>query len=154
MASLRPFAGILTVSLLAGIAATGADTGPVQNSPALISASDLNRRLAEVSAGKIILIQVGFGVMYRMGHIPGSLYAGPASQPEGIAALKKLVAHLPLNQPIVLYCGCCPWDHCPNIRPASSALKEIGFTNIKLLEIPQRFYDDWTAKGFPTAKGD
>ncbi len=146
------FASILLLVL--GVAATAADSSSPWSPADLISASKLNRQLADVNAGKIMLIQVGFGVMYRMGHIPGSKYAGPASQPNGLAALKKLVAHLPRNQRIVIYCGCCPWDHCPNIRPAYQALRGMGFTNVKLLEIPQRFYDDWTAKGFATAKGE
>jgi thiosulfate/3-mercaptopyruvate sulfurtransferase len=154
MSWLRRFTCVLIVSLLASITAMGADTGQSRNSASLIYAEELNRLLPEVNAGKITLIHVGFGVTYRMGHIPGSQYAGPASQPDGVGALKKLVAHLSHNQQIVLYCGCCPWDHCPNIWPAYGALRGMGFTNVKLLKIPQRFYDDWTAKGFPTAKGE
>ena len=92
-------------------------------------------------------------MMYKMGHIPGSQYAGAAAKAEGLAALKKLVANLPRNQEIVIYCGCCPWDDCPNIRPAFQALKEMGFTNLKVLDIPERLGDDWTAKGFPIVKG-
>jgi thiosulfate/3-mercaptopyruvate sulfurtransferase len=154
MPFLRRFIYALIFSLLASIAASGADTAPHWTTADLISASDLSHQLGEVNSGKITLIQVGFGVMYRMGHIPGSQYAGPASQPDGLASLKKLVANLPRARQIVIYCGCCPWDHCPNIRPAYAALRGMGFTNIKLLEIPQRFYDDWTAKGLPTAKGE
>ncbi len=150
----RRFVTASILLLVLSVAATAADTSSPWSPADLISASELNRQLAEVNAGKILLIQVGFGVMYRMGHIPGSKYAGPASQPDGLAALKKLVAHLPRNQQIVIYCGCCPWDHCPNIRLAFRTLKEMGFANLKLLEIPQRFYDDWTAKGFPTVKGE
>jgi rhodanese-related sulfurtransferase len=110
--------------------------------------------LPEVKAGKIILIQVGFHTMYKMGHIPGSQYAGAASNAEGLAALRKLVASLSRNQEIVIYCGCCPWDNCPNIRPAFQTLKEMGFSNLKVLDIPERLGDDWTAKGFPIVKGE
>jgi rhodanese-related sulfurtransferase len=92
--------------------------------------------------------------MYKMGHIPGSQYAGAASRPEGLAALKKLAAKLPRDQRIVVYCGCCPWDDCPNVRPAFRALKEMGFANLKVLDIPERLGDDWTAKGYPVVKGE
>jgi len=109
--------------------------------------------LPEVKAGKIILIQVGFHTMYKMGHIPGSQYAGAASNAEGLAALRKLVASLSRNQEIVIYCGCCPWDNCPNIRPAFQTLKEMGFSNLKVLDIPERLGTDWTAKGYPVTAG-
>jgi hypothetical protein len=33
-------------------------------------------------------------------------------------------------------------------------MKERGFTNFKVLDIPQRLGDDWTAKGFPIVKGE
>jgi hypothetical protein len=45
-------------------------------------------------------------------------------------------------------------EHCPNIRPACDALKEMGFSQVKVLNIPERFGDDWTAKGYPVEKGD
>jgi hypothetical protein len=79
---------------------------------------------------------------------------GAASNAEGLEGLKKLVTKLARNQMIVIYCGCCPWDDCPNIRPAYQALKEMGFTNFKVLDIPNRMGDDWTAKGYPIVKGE
>jgi rhodanese-related sulfurtransferase len=137
------------------VAATwAADNSRPWTSSDLVPASQLNSQLPEVKAGKIILIQVGFHVMYQMGHIPGSQYAGPASKAEGVAALKKLVTKLPRNQEIVIYCGCCPWDDCPNIRPAFRALTEMGFSNLKVLDIPERLGTDWSAKGYPIVKGE
>jgi rhodanese-related sulfurtransferase len=120
----------------------------------LIAPSQVNDHLAEVRAEKIVLIHVGFRVMYEMGHIPGSKYTGSASTPEGLAGLRKFAAKLPRNQRIIIYCGCCPMEHCPNIRPACDALKEMGFSQVKVLNIPERFGDDWTAKGYPVEKGD
>jgi thiosulfate/3-mercaptopyruvate sulfurtransferase len=120
----------------------------------LVSAAQLNSDLPAVKDGKIVLLQVGFHTMYKMGHIPGSQYGGPASTAEGLAGLKKLVTNLPRHQEIVIYCGCCPWDHCPNIRPAFQALKEMGFSNLKVLDIPENLAADWAAQGFPILKGE
>ena len=39
-----------------------------------------------------LLIHVGFPVLYRSTHIPGSVYAGPGSTADGVEALKKAVA--------------------------------------------------------------
>jgi hypothetical protein len=99
------------------------------------------------------VIQVGFPVLYHGAHIAGSTYAGPASKPEGIELLKKAVAREPRDRAIVLYCGCCPWDHCPNIRPAFAALKRMGFTHVRALEIPTNLKTDWVDPGYPTERG-
>ena len=99
-----------------------------------------------------LVIHVGFPVLYRAAHITGSEYAGPGSKPEGIELLKKAVAGQPHNREIVLYCGCCPWEKCPNIRPAFAALREMGFTHVKVMMVPENLKTDWIDKGFPTEK--
>jgi thiosulfate/3-mercaptopyruvate sulfurtransferase len=99
-----------------------------------------------------LLLHVGFPVLYRSVHIPGSKYAGPGAKPEGIALLKTAVAGQPKDRAIVLYCGCCPWDKCPNMRPAFAALKELGYTNVKAMVIPENLKADWIDKGYPTEK--
>jgi len=98
------------------------------------------------------IVCVGVGALYRDAHISGSAYSGPASKPEGLEELKKWAKSVPRSQRIVLYCGCCPMDRCPNIRPAFQALKEMGFTRLQLLSIPQDFGRDWVIKGFPVEK--
>jgi hypothetical protein len=154
MSLLRRLVSALIVATLANVTLGAADNARPWTPSDLMPAAQLNSQLPAVKAGKIVLIHVGFLMMYKMGHIPGSQYAGPAAKAEGLAALRKLVANLPRNQQIVIYCGCCPWDDCPNIRPAFLALKEMGFKNFKVLDIPERLGDDWTAKGFPIVKGD
>ena len=103
---------------------------------------------------KPLIIQVGSHILYSQAHIPGSEYIGPAASAKGIDQLRKRVASLPRNTSIVLYCGCCPWDHCPNVKPADDALLSLGFTNIKVLYIANNFGSDWLDKGHPVAKGD
>lgn len=112
---------------------------------ALIQPSELAAR----SGAKPAVYYVGFNVLYRSKHIPGSVYAGPANKPEGLALLKEAVSRLPHDREIVLYCGCCPWDHCPNVRPAAALLREMGFTHVKTLYIPTNFKADWIDKGYP-----
>jgi thiosulfate/3-mercaptopyruvate sulfurtransferase len=99
-----------------------------------------------------LLIHVGFPVLYRSVHITGSQYAGPGSKPEGIELLKKAVAGQPKDREIVLYCGCCPWEKCPNMRPAFAALHEMGYTRLKAMVVPENLKADWVDKGYPTEK--
>jgi hypothetical protein len=103
-------------------------------------------------AAEPMLLHVGFHVLYKGGAIPHSRYAGPGQTPEGIAGLQAMVKDVPKDQSIVIYCGCCPWDHCPNMRPAFAALKEMGFTHVRAVAITKNLDSDWAEKGYPIAK--
>jgi rhodanese-related sulfurtransferase len=105
------------------------------------------------SGDKPTLLQVGFTTLYQEAHIPGAIHAGPAVSESGLALLRKTAAHLDRHKLLVIYCGCCPWPRCPNIRPAYQALRNLGFTNIKVLYLPHNFGTDWINHGYPTAKG-
>ena len=123
------------------ILALAAETGTVEP-------KDLAGQL-QATGSKPALIHVGFAVMYRGKHIPQSIYAGPARNAEGLDALKKAVANMPRDREILVYCGCCPWDMCPNIKPALAALREMGFTRVKALMLPTNFATDWINHGYP-----
>ena len=83
----------------------------------------------------------------------GADYAGPGSQPIGLQALRSRVATLSRRQFIVLYCGCCPWNHCPNVGPAFHQLHDMGFTNVKVLYLADNFGADWVDRGYPVERG-
>lgn len=106
------------------------------------------------SDSKLAVFQVGSHVMFAQAHIPGSQFAGPGSQPEGIRLLQAGVAKLAKNQLIVLYCGCCPWNRCPNVGPAYAELARLGYTNVKVLYMAQNFGADWMSKGYAVEKGE
>jgi rhodanese-related sulfurtransferase len=101
-----------------------------------------------------LMLQVGSHTLFLQAHIPGSEYVGAASAEAGLQQLRKRVDSLPRNKFIVLYCGCCPWSHCPNVKPADDALHAMGFTNVKVLYISDNFGANWVDKGYPTAKGE
>jgi len=92
---------------------------------ALVQPNEVSAQLAAKGPHPAIF-QVGPNVLYRGKHIPGSVYAGPASRPEGLELLRNTVDKLPRNSEIVVYCGCCPWGNCPNIKPAIALLKDMG----------------------------
>ncbi len=102
---------------------------------------------------KPVILMVGFKVLYAQAHIPGAEYIGPTSEERGMAQLRERAKSLSKKRPIVLYCGCCPWVHCPNIDPALKLLRELGFTNVKALYIANNFGQDWMNKGYPVEKG-
>lgn len=84
--------------------------------------------------------------------IPNSVAIGSANDEKNTDKFKKEIAALPKDKKLVIYCGCCPFEHCPNVRPALAALKEAGFTNFYLLNLPHNLKTDWIDKGYPTDK--
>lgn len=81
--------------------------------------------------------------------IPNSQDIGMVNESEGLIKLKAKLKSLPKDQKIVIYCGCCPFEHCPNVRPAIDALKQLKFTNYFLLNLPHNIKKDWIDKGYP-----
>ncbi len=94
-----------------------------------------------------LIISVGPGET-----IPNSIHTGMGSTTEGIEALKQELQKIHRDKQIVIYCGCCPFEHCPNVRPAIDVLKEMKFTNYYLLNLPHNIKADWIDKGYPVAK--
>jgi thiosulfate/3-mercaptopyruvate sulfurtransferase len=119
---------------------------------ALIQPNDVAAQLAAKGTHAVVF-QVGPNLLYRGKHIPGAVYAGPGSRPEGLDLLKQAVDKLARDREIILYCGCCPWDNCPNVKPAMELLKQMGFTHAKAMYIETTFAKDWTDKGYPVEAG-
>ncbi len=102
---------------------------------------------------KPLILNVGPRLLYAQAHIPGAEYMGAASEPTGMERLRARVKSLPRDKSIVLYCGCCPWQHCPNVRPAFKEMRALGFTRVQVLYIGNNFGTDWVDKGYPVARG-
>lgn len=118
---------------------------------ALLEPSAFASRLNSAVA-KPVILYVGFPILFKGAHITGAQLAGPCSKAEGVALLRKTAHPLAKNREIVLYCGCCPFTECPNIRPAYRTIREMQFTNFKVLHLATNLHTDWTAKGYPVEK--
>ncbi len=145
---------------LSGPSPTAASQGQAQSatdlapgSAQLINPEDFLKILQSPKGDKPLILNVGPHLLYMQAHIPGSEYIGAGSDSQGIESLRRRVKTLRRNTFIVLYCGCCPWSHCPNVQPAYNELHKAGFTNVKVLYIADNFGTDWVYKGYPTIKG-
>ena len=118
----------------------------------LVPPAELAKRL---SAGeKITVVQVGPASLFASAHVPGAVATGEAGDDVGLAGLARFAAPLPRDREIIVYCGCCPWKNCPNIRPAYRKLaEELKFTNVRVLDLPTTFRAGWTDQGFGVEKG-
>ena len=143
----------LTVAGAAQPAKPRAQLSETQPEMPRISPDDLAAVLRG-SGAKPLVLQVGVARLFRYAHIRGSEYAGPALEAAGVEMLRQRVQALPRTAAIVIYCGCCPWEHCPNVHPAYDELRKMGFRNVRALYLPNNFKFDWDDKGYPTAKGE
>jgi thiosulfate/3-mercaptopyruvate sulfurtransferase len=115
---------------------------------AIVEPKDLAAQLAG-KGNKAAILYVGPSVLYRSKHIPGAVFAGPGNSKEGLDLLRAAAKDLPKNRDVVIYCGCCPWNHCPNVQPAFDVLKQMGFTRVRVMYAPTGFKADWIDKGYP-----
>lgn len=99
---------------------------------------------------KPLILNVGPQMIYAQAHIRGAEFIGPASSPEGLQQLRRRVEALPHRAFIVVYCGCCPWTRCPNINPAITELRRLGFKNARALYIANDIGTNWVNQGYPT----
>jgi len=110
----------------------------------LLSPADLAKALNNPNLAQPIVFCVGPQAI-----IKGSIEIGPAMKKENLEKLKLKLDKLPKNASIVIYCGCCPYDRCPNIRPALVLLGSMQFKNYKLLDLPRNVKVDWIDPGYP-----
>jgi Rhodanese-like domain len=120
----------------------------------MVDAATLVKEISGPANVRPTIVSVSPHALYLGGHIPGAIYEGPGFSAQAIEGLKRWARQLPRSTNLVVYCGCCPLVHCPNLRPAFRALQSMGFTHLRALILPTNFYTDWYAKGYPTAKGD
>ncbi len=113
----------------------------------LLAPADLAKVLNNPKAPQPIIYSIGMQAI-----IKNSIDIGPTMRVENMNTLKLKLNKLPKNSQIVIYCGCCPFSRCPNIRPAMALLKSMQFTNYKLLNLPQNVKVDWIDLGYPMSE--
>ncbi len=122
-------------------------------SPALLQPKEL-LKILQSGGHKPLVLYVGPRFLYSQKHIVGAEFVGPASDAQALDNLRRRVASLKKDSSVVLYCGCCPWQHCPNIRPAYQELQKLGFRDVKALYLANSFGADWVEKEYPVEKGE
>ena len=88
-------------------------------------------------------------VMYRESTIEQLPCINTPEDKENLKKLKELLSKEKKDKEIVIYCGCCPFKNCPNIRPAFSLLNSMKFTQHKLLDLPHNLKADWINYDYP-----
>lgn len=115
------------------------------NSNQLMKPSTLAERINNHKVENLLILSVGPGAL-----IKGSVDIGETHEQQNIDKLKSYLCDIPRDREVVVYCGCCPFDKCPNIRPAFKILKELKFKNAKLLNLSENIKVNWLDKNYPT----
>lgn len=141
----KPLFKIVSLLLILFCTITGsAQSRANWTSDQLLEPSEL---AAAIKANKTVPLIFNIG---PSASIPGSKDIGMVKEADTLQKFKKGLANVPKDTEIVIYCGCCPFERCPNVRPAIQLLKDMNFSNYKLLNLPNNIKIDWIDKGYPT----
>lgn len=138
------FVVILTIILCGMTVFLYAQSGEPWISTDLLEPAALSAMLKNPQAPMPVIFNIG-----PVADIKGAINIGSTSNKANLKKLSKSLINVPPEKMVVIYCGCCPFRHCPNIRPAFRLLKERGFKHPKLLNLKQNVKVDWTDYGYP-----
>lgn len=134
---------ILSLIAVSGLLLSFKQT-PTWTKEQIMPAKELADKINSNAKDKPMILNVG-----PMDQIKGAIFVGRGTSVTGIEKIKSTVAWENKNNVIVVYCGCCSYASCPNIKPAYDALIAAGFKNAKVLDLPVGLAPDWVAKGYP-----
>lgn len=111
----------------------------------LMETKELATKIENKEADKLLIISIGPDAVVK-----GSVNIGATHDAHNLDKLKNYLKDVPKDKQIVIYCGCCPFSRCPNIRPAFKLMMDLGFKNTKLLNVPHNIKTDWIDHDYPT----
>ncbi|MBS1487981.1 MAG: rhodanese-like domain-containing protein [Bacteroidetes bacterium] len=116
------------------------------SSSQLIEPATLASKINLNQTGNLLILSVGPDAV-----IKGSVGIGSAKEQANVKKLKSYLKNISKDKEVIIYCGCCPFDKCPNIRPAFKTLNDMGFKNAKLLNLSKNIKANWIDKNYPTS---
>jgi len=135
---------VMTFLFAVMTAKLSAQTGEPWTAKELIEPATLANLILSPDGEKPTIFNIG-----PLEEIRGAVHIGSTSRKNNLDKLSKALETVPRDKMVVIYCGCCPFRNCPNIRPAFSLLKQKGFKNPRLLDLNQNLKVNWTDYGYP-----
>ena len=117
---------------------------PTWKKEQLMSTQELADKIKINAKDKPLIFNVG-----PMENIKSAIAVGAATSVTFGNRMESALAMENKTKGVVVYCGCCSYASCPNIKPAYDILIAQGFKNTKVLELPEGIKPDWVAKGYP-----
>ena len=110
----------------------------------LIKPKELAQKIKSKASPAPIIFNVG-----PMEQIKTAIKIGATNTDAGLSNLKAGLLNISTDREVIIYCGCCTSENCPNIRPGLAYLKKNGYKNAKIIEITTGLKVDWIEKGYP-----
>jgi thiosulfate/3-mercaptopyruvate sulfurtransferase len=117
---------------------------PTWKKEQMMTTIELSTKIKTNAKDKPLIFNVG-----PMENIKGAIAVGAATNVTFGSKIQSYLTMESKTKAIVVYCGCCSYSSCPNIKPAYDYLIAQGFKNTKVLELPESIKPDWVAKGYP-----
>jgi thiosulfate/3-mercaptopyruvate sulfurtransferase len=136
---------IFTLILITSGLVSSYAQAPVWKKEQLMPTKELADKITTNAKDKPLIFNVG-----PMENIKGAQAVGAATNATFSTKILSYLTMESKTKPVVVYCGCCSYSSCPNIKPAYDILIAQGFKNTKVLELPEGIKPDWVAKGYPT----
>ncbi|MBX3164283.1 MAG: rhodanese-like domain-containing protein [Bacteroidetes bacterium] len=135
---------IISLALSFSTALAAYAQAPVWKKEQLMPTAELAEKINTNAKDKPIIFNVG-----PMDNIKGAISVGLGTSATVTQQMKNKLSMESKTRGVVIYCGCCSYSNCPNIKPAYDALIGLGFKNTKVLELPENLKPDWVAKDYP-----
>jgi thiosulfate/3-mercaptopyruvate sulfurtransferase len=142
--TIRFLGTLATVIFVTGVSLVRCQADEPWTDKDLKDPAGLAATIEDPKAAKPVIFNIG-----PVQQIKGAIEIGPTSADKNMEKLKEQLAKLPKDKEVIIYCGCCPFQRCPNVRPAFELLKKLKFTKGKLLNLPTSLNEDWISKGYP-----
>ncbi len=135
----------LLLSLFTLLFVSAFSQAPIWTKEQLMPTKDLAEKIKTNAKDKPIIFNCG-----PMENIKTAVFVGRATSATFSDKIKSTLSMEAKTKAIVVYCGCCSYSSCPNLKPAYDEVLKQGFKNVKVLELPEGIKPDWVAKGYPT----
>jgi rhodanese-related sulfurtransferase len=110
----------------------------------LISPAELAKILVNPKTRQPVIFNVG-----SMPLIKGAQSGGMGYSDDSMKEFKEKLLKVDKNEAVIIYCGCCKMENCPNVKLPFQYLESNGFKNAKILNIETGLHEDWIDKGYP-----
>lgn len=82
-------------------------------------------------------------------NIKNAVEVGIVSSPSKYQKLVEAMKNTPKDRDVVVYCGCCKLEDCPNIPVALEKLSALGYKKVKVLNLVTGLNEDWIDQKYP-----
>lgn len=113
----------------------------------IMPTAELAEKIKSAAKDAPVVFNVG-----PMDNIKSAVFVGRATSATFTDQLKRELNMVPKTTTVVVYCGCCSFSSCPNLKPAFDAVVALGYKNARVLDLPEGIKPDWVAKKYPMAE--